>query len=82
MIELPYSVIIEATEEPDFFTYFSPELPGFSGVGHSIEGCIYQAKLAMAEHTAVLSETNRPIPPPVKNPTITVQNAKPFEQAA
>ncbi len=82
MIELPYSLIIEATEEPDFFTYFSPDLPGFTGVGHSVEGCIYQAKLAMAEHTELLAVTNRPVPPQVKNPTITVQNAQPFEQAA
>jgi predicted RNase H-like HicB family nuclease len=82
MIDLPYSLVIEATKEPDFFTYFSPDLPGFSGVGHSVEGCIYQAKLAMAEHTAVLSETNRPVPPRVTNPTITVQNAQPFEEAA
>jgi predicted RNase H-like HicB family nuclease len=82
MIELPYSLIIEATEEPDFFTYFSPDLSGFSGVGHSVEGCIYQARLAMAEHATVLSETNRPVPPQVRNPTITVQNAQPSEQAA
>jgi len=82
MIDLPYSLIIEATKEPDFFTYFSPDLPGFSGVGHSVEGCIYQAKLAMAEHVAVLSEVGRPIPPRVTNPKITVQNAAPLESAA
>ena len=50
MSELPYSLVIEATEEPDFFTFFSPHLPGFSGVAHSVEGCIYQAKSGMAEH--------------------------------
>ena len=26
MIELPYSLIIEATEEPDFFGFYSPTL--------------------------------------------------------
>ena len=81
MIDLPYSLVIEATEEPDFFTYFSPDLQGFSGVGHSVEGCIYQARLAMVEHVAVLSEAGRPVPPRVPNPRITVQNAEPLESA-
>jgi predicted RNase H-like HicB family nuclease len=82
MIDLPYSLTIEATEEPDFFTYFSPDLPGFSGVGHSVEGCIYHAKLAMAEHIALLSDTGRPVPPPMPSPTITIQNAQSVGKAA
>jgi predicted RNase H-like HicB family nuclease len=82
MIDLPYSLFIEATEEPDFFTYFSPDLPGFTGVGHSVEGCIYQAKLAMAEHVALLSDTARPVPPTTPSPTITIQNAQPVGKAA
>jgi len=82
MIELPYSLVIEATEEPDFFTFFSPDLPGFSGVAHSVEGCIYHAKSGMADHIAVLSETNRPVPPYTQNPTIVIQNAQRFEHAA
>ncbi|KOR31767.1 hypothetical protein TI05_11525 [Achromatium sp. WMS3] len=82
MIELPYSIIIEATVEPDFFTFFSPDLPGFSGVAHSIEGCIYQAKLGMAEHIAILTETNRPIPQYTKNPTIVIQNDQHIGKAA
>jgi predicted RNase H-like HicB family nuclease len=82
MINLRYSLVIEATEEPDFFTYFSEDLPGFSGVAHSVEGCIYQAKLAMEDHVAVLSETNRPVPPAVDDPTVTIQNARSLEQAA
>jgi len=36
MIELPYSLIIEATEEPDFFGFYSPDLEGFTGIGHSL----------------------------------------------
>ncbi len=35
MIELPYSLVIEATEEPDYFGFYSPDLEGFSGIGHS-----------------------------------------------
>ena len=37
MIGLEYSLVIEATEEPDFFGFYSPDLQGFTGVGHSIE---------------------------------------------
>jgi hypothetical protein len=44
MIELEYSLVIEATEEPDFFGFYSPDLEGFTGVGHSIEDCLYKAK--------------------------------------
>ena len=51
MIDLPYSLVIEATDEPDYFGFFSPELEGFTGIGHSIEDCVYQAKWGMKEHT-------------------------------
>lgn len=44
MIELPYSLVIEATEEPDYFGYYSQELEGFSGIGHSVEDCLFKAK--------------------------------------
>ena len=43
MIELKYSLIIEATDDPNFFGFYSPELEGFTGIGHSIEDCIYKA---------------------------------------
>jgi hypothetical protein len=33
MIELKYSLVIEATEDPNFFGFYSPELEGFTGVG-------------------------------------------------
>lgn len=39
MIDLRYSLMIEATEEPDFFSFYSTELEGFTGVGHSVEDC-------------------------------------------
>ncbi|HZX13186.1 MAG TPA: hypothetical protein VFF49_02160 [Thermodesulfobacteriota bacterium] len=50
MIELEYSLIIEATEEPDYFGFYSPELEAFTGVGHSIEDCLYKAGWGMIEH--------------------------------
>jgi predicted RNase H-like HicB family nuclease len=74
MIELQYSLIIEATEEPDYFGFYSPELEGFSGIGHSIEDCLYKAKWGMAEHVNLLREQGLPIPPINNNPKITIQN--------
>ncbi len=37
MIEMPYSLVIEATEEPDHFGFYPPDLEGFTGIGHSVE---------------------------------------------
>ena len=76
MIDLKYSLVIEATADPVFFGFYSPELEGFSGVGHSIEDCIYKAKSGMDEHVALLREQNLPIPEPSVNPTVTVQNER------
>jgi predicted RNase H-like HicB family nuclease len=74
MIDLPYSLIIEATKEPDFFGFFSPDLEGFTGIGHSIEDCVYKAKWGMKEHVELLKERGLPVPPKVKDPKIIVQN--------
>ena len=76
MIELAYSLVIEATEEPDFFSFYSPDLEGFTGVGHSIEDCLYQAKWGMKEHVSLLKEKGLPIPPKNKDPEIIIQNEK------
>lgn len=74
MIDLPYSLTIEATEEPDYFGFFSPDLKGFTGIGHSIEDCVYKAKWGMKEHIELLEERGLPVPPKVKDPKIIVQN--------
>jgi predicted RNase H-like HicB family nuclease len=76
MIDLPYSLVIEATEEPDFFGFYSPELEGFSGIGHSIEDCLYQARWGMKAHVALLAERQLPIPPQSADPVITVRNQR------
>jgi len=76
MIELPYSLVIEATEEPDFFGFFSPDLEGFTGIGHSVEDCLYKAKWGMKEHAELLEDQGLPVPPPNPDPKITIQNAK------
>jgi predicted RNase H-like HicB family nuclease len=74
MIDLPYSLVIEATDEPDYFGFYSPELEGFSGIGHSVEDCIYKAKWGMKEHVALLKERGLPVPPINLDPQIVVQN--------
>ena len=74
MIALNYSLVIEATEEPDFFGFYSPDLEGFTGVGHSIEDCLYQARWGMQEHVALLHEQGLPVTPPNPNPRIVIQN--------
>jgi predicted RNase H-like HicB family nuclease len=74
MIDLPYSLMIEATAEPDFFGFYSPELEGFSGIGHSVEDCLYKAKWGMREHVEVLREQQLPIPPTNPDPIVTIRN--------
>jgi predicted RNase H-like HicB family nuclease len=66
MIDLRYSLAIEATSEPDFFSFYSPDLEGFSGVGHSVEDCLYQAKWGMTDHVRLLEEQGLPVPLPPK----------------
>jgi len=74
MIDLGYSLIIEATREPDFFGFYSPDLEGFTGIGHSVEDCIYKAKWGMIDHVNLLKEQGLPIPSKNPNPRIIIQN--------
>lgn len=74
MLDFEYSLIIEATEEPDFFGFYLPDLEGFTGVGNSIEDCIYKAKWGMLEFVQLLKKENLPLPPKNKHPKIIIQN--------
>ena len=76
MIELKYSLVIEATEDPIFFGFYSPDLEGFTGVGHSVEDCLYKAKWGMEEHVALLKERGLTVPKTNPNPTVVIQNEK------
>ena len=76
MIDIEYSLVIEATDEPDFFGFFSPNLEGFTGIGNSIEDCIYKAKWGMREHVALLKEHGLPVPPRNADPKIVIQNER------
>jgi predicted RNase H-like HicB family nuclease len=76
MLDLKYSLIIEATDDPTFFTFYSPDLEGFTGVGSSVEDCIYKAKWGIEEHISLLKERRLSAPEVNPNPTITIKNAE------
>ena len=76
MIDLKYSLMIEATEDPAFFTFYSPDLEGFTGVGNSVEDCLYKAKWGMEEHVGLLKERGLIVPKRNPNLPVTIKNAK------
>ncbi len=82
MISLPYSLVIEATEDPSFFGFYSNDLEWFTGIGNSVEDCLYKAHWGMEEHVALLREHNLPVPPPVADPRVVIQNSKGVSPAA
>lgn len=81
MIQLPYSLVIEATEDQDFFGFYSPDLQGFTGVGHSIEDCLYKARWGMEDHLHTLREHKLMAPPLNANPTVVIQNESKLQPA-
>jgi predicted RNase H-like HicB family nuclease len=82
MIDLSYSLVIEATSDPNFFGFYSPDLEGFTGVGHSIEDCLYKARWGMEEHVALMKEGGISVPPVNRDPTIVIQNERRSRAAA
>jgi predicted RNase H-like HicB family nuclease len=81
MIDLDYRLVIEATEEPDSFGFSSPDLEGFSGIGHSIEDCLYKAGSGMVDHVRQLRELGLPVPPRSPNPRLIIQSENKTELA-
>jgi predicted RNase H-like HicB family nuclease len=81
MIDLLYSLVIEATEDPTFFGFHSPDLVGFRGIGHSVEDCLYRARWGMREHIELLREQGLPVPPTNPDPTVIIRN-EPQRQTA
>ena len=77
MLDLPYSLIIEATEDPIIFGFFSEELSGFTGVGHSIEDCLYKARWGMQNHVALLRDQGLSVPPENPDPQVLIRNETP-----
>lgn len=82
MLDLRYSLVIEATNDPTFFGFYSPDLEGFTGVGHSVEDCLYQARWGMEEHLTLLRGRGLPVPMASKDPHVVIRNAQPDKAAA
>ena len=82
MIDLKYSLVIEATDDPRFFGFYSPDLEGFSGVGNSVEDCLAKARQGMDEHLELLNEQGLKIPPANPNPTVIMKNSESILPAA
>jgi predicted RNase H-like HicB family nuclease len=74
MLNLRYSLVIEATSDANFFGFYSPTLEGFTGVGHSIEDCIYKARWGMKEHVELLRDKGLPVPSPEPDPSVLIKN--------
>ena len=81
MIDLRYSLTIEATEDPTFFSFYSSELEGFSGVGSSVEDCLYKARWGMQEHVVLLKEQGLPVPTTNPDPQVLIHNSGEFRAA-
>jgi predicted RNase H-like HicB family nuclease len=74
MIDLRYSLTIEATGDRRFFCIFSPDLEGFTGVGSPVEDCLYKAKWGMIEHVELLQEHGLPVPEASGDPRVIIQD--------
>ena len=74
MTKLDYSLVIEATKDPNFFGFYSPDLKGFTGSGRSIADCIINAAMAMDEFINFLRQEGLPIPKKSANATILIEN--------
>ena len=78
MIDLTYSIVIEATSNPNFFAFYSPDLPGFTGVGDSVEECLSKARSGIEEHRELLRSEGLPVPAPNPDPTVVIHNEQPL----
>lgn len=74
MDRLPYSLVIETTEDPTFFGFYSPDLEGFTGIGHSFEDCVYRARLGIRERVEMLRASRLPIPPEDPDAVVTIRD--------
>jgi predicted RNase H-like HicB family nuclease len=61
---------------------YSPDLEGFTGIGHSVEDCLYKAKWGMEEHIELLKEQKLPVPKANSSPKITIQNEEGLAKSA
>jgi hypothetical protein len=81
MIQLPYSLITEATKEFDYFGFYSPDLEDFSGIGRFAEDCLFKPEWGMKNHVELLKQEGLSIPPNNPDLKAIVQNEKKLADA-
>lgn len=82
MLGLDFSLVIEATKDPSYYAFYSPELEGFTGIGHSVEDCLYKARWGMREHLALLKKQKMRAPRRNANPKVTIVNSNGLRKAS
>jgi len=74
-IDLPCTLIIGATEQPDYFGFHSPDLEDFSCIERSAENCIYKARWGISGSTSrSVEQQGLPGPPFNLSSKIIIQN--------
>jgi predicted RNase H-like HicB family nuclease len=66
----------------NYFSFYSLELEGFTGSGHSVEDCLSQAGVGMKEHVELLASRGLPIPPENSDPVVMIRRNEQKETAA
>ena len=63
MSVLPYTIVVEPTDDPAYWSFFSPDLGGYTGSGTSFEDCVHNALAGIPEYLAFLREIGEDPPP-------------------
>ena len=62
--DLYYSIVIEETDDPEFFGVYVPDLPGCTSTATSIVDAVYGIVNDIKEHIEVLKELGKEVPKP------------------
>ena len=73
---LKYNLIIERTEDPLFYRFFSPELKDFEGGGISVDDCLQKTREKMNTHIQNAADLNIPLPPSPSEARITIKEGE------
>jgi predicted RNase H-like HicB family nuclease len=68
-----YLILIEGGP-PSNYSAWSPDVPGCVATGDTIDVCIQEMRLALAEHLGVMREHDEPVPEP-SGPGVYVEHA-------
>ena len=74
--KLKYSLTIEATKDPNFYCFYSPDLDGFTGAGVSAQDCVDKARDAIDGFISTMVELGLKVPAPNLNPKLVMETAR------